>query len=337
MNSLNEITKKLLFISEQICEIYEDLYNLTMKNQEKSKKYDDDIEFFENYIIQESTLLDNANQEELLNSLKSLSEYGYDDVAINRCYETIRYYFLNRYPNDKDMIDAIEGPDITEIFFITKEDKEDYENEDDEIEENYDDEDEKDNEEGNEEINNLLKNFPMIEFEYEDEEEVSSYIDYTVLRTKINVIKKMYQHIKNTEANNKVDSKYKKELLKQLKGFKCDFFFQNRDTEQLGIKCHFDVSKLPNLPELDENVASICYNECLDILDELYLMPNEEREAYTILENLFNMLCFDEYIKSLSPEQIDKLIEICHRIEASMSNSFFGNIGLQKLVRKKKN
>ena len=328
MNSLNEITKKLLFISEQICEIYEDLYNLTMKNLENSNKYNDAIEFFENYVIQETTLLDKSSKEELIASLKSLFEYAYEDSAINRCYETIRYYFLNKYPSDKSMIDEIEGPNITEFFFITKEDEEI--DESDEYEEDID-------EEGNEEIKNIFENFPTIEFEYEDEDEVSSYIDYTVLRTKINVIKKMYQHIKNTEASNKIDNKYKKELLKQLKGFKCDFFFQNRDTEQLGIKCHFDVDKLPNLPELDENVTSIYYNECLDILDELYLMPSEERDTYTILETLFSMLCFDEYIKSLSHEQIDRLIEICHQIEASMSNSFFGNIGLQKLVRKKKN
>ena len=36
MLSNNETMKKLLFISDQICEIYEDLHNLTMTNQEKS-------------------------------------------------------------------------------------------------------------------------------------------------------------------------------------------------------------------------------------------------------------------------------------------------------------
>ena len=316
MNSLNEITKKLLFISEQICEIYEDLYNLSMKNLEKSNKYNDAIDFFENYISQETALLNKLSKEELIVSLKSLFEYAYEDAAINRCYETIRYYFLNKYPDDKSIIDEIEGPTIAEISFIG--------------------EDEEDIEE-NEESKNAFENFSMIEFEYEDEEEVSSYIDYTTLRTKINVIKKMQQYIKNTEASNKIDSKYKKELLKQLKGFKCDFFFQNRDTEQLGINCHFDVNKLPNLPKIDENVTSIYYNECLDILDELYLISNEERDTYTILETLFSMLCFDEYIKSLSHEQINRLIEVCRQIEANIPNSFFGNIGLQKLVRIKKN
>ena len=332
MNSLNEITKKLLFISEQICEIYEDLYNLSMKNLENSDKYNDAIEFFENYIFQETTLLDKSSKEELIAILKSLFVYAYEDAAINRCYETIRYYFMSKYPSDKSIIDEIEGPAITELFFINEEDDE---NQDETLE--YADEDDIGNNESEEENKNFFDNFQMVEFEYEDEDDVSSYVNYITLRTKINVIKKIQQYIKNTEASNKIDNKYKKELLKQLKGFKCDFFFQNRDTEQLGIKCHFDVNKLPNLPELDENVTSIYYNECLDILDELYLMPSEERDAYTILETLFSMLCFDEYIKELSPYQIDKLINICYDIEDNYHKGFFGNIGLQKLVRIKKN
>jgi len=326
MNSLNETIKKLLFISDQICEIYEDLYNLSMMNQEKSNKYNDAIEFFENYIFQESTLLDNSSKDELITILKILFEYSTKDAAMNRCYETVKYYFLNKYPEDKQIVEELEDIEITELFFSTEKGEENTEeyNEDDTDE--YEEENSKDEE-----------NFQLIEFEYEDESDVSSYINYVNLRTKINVIKKMYHHIKNTETFNKIDSKYKKELLKQLKGFKCDFFFQNRDTEQLGIKCHFDINKLPNLPKPNENITSICYNECLDILDELYLIPNEEREAYTILETLFSMLCFDEYIKELSHEQIDRLIEVCYQIEANISKSFFGNIGLQKLVRTKKN
>ena len=324
MTNGNETMKKLLFISDQICEIYETMYNLSMTNQEKSNKYESTIEFFENYISQENTLLDNSSKNDLISILKNLYEYSNEDSALNRCYETVRYYFLNKYPEDKEIVEKIEGIESTEVVFV-------YEDDDD-SEEIIDEEYDEDNIDGEDE-----EKAGYLEIAYEDEENIASFVNYVTLRTKINVIKKIYHHIKNTQTDNKTDSKYKKELLKQLKGFKCDFFFQNRDTEQLGIKCHFDVNKLPTLPKLDENIASICFNECIDILDELYLMPSEEREVYAVLETLFSMLCFDEYIKELSPEQINKLIEVCYQIEANISKSFFGNIGLQKLKKLKKN
>ncbi len=317
MKSINETVKKLLFISDQICEIYEELYNLSMTNQEKSEKYEKAFEFYENYLSQESTLLDNLTHNEIIIILKELFEGSSLDAAISRCYDTLRYYFLKKYPNEKSIIYEIEG--------ITLEEPNLPDEEDDEYEENDDQEDE-DLEEDN-----------FVEIEYEDESNVAKYSNYVVLRTEINVIKKMHERIVNTEADNKIDSKYKKALLKELKGFKCDFFFRNRDTEQLGIKYHLNIDALPNLPQIDENISSIYFNECIDILDDLYLMPSEERDTYTILEILFSMLCFDEYIKELTPEQIDRLIDACHQIEANISKSYFGNVGLQKLVRIKKN
>ena len=309
---MNETIKKLLFISDQICEIYEELYNLSITNQEKSERYEKIFEFYENYLSQETTLLDSLNYNELITILKQLFEYSSLDAAISRCYDTIRYYFLKKYPNEKAIIYEIEGITLEEPNLSTEDDDEEA---DDDLEE----------EDG------------FIEIEYEDESDVARYANYVVLRTEINVIKSMYNRIVNTETDNKIDSKYKKALLKELKGFKCDFFFRNRDTEQLGIKYHLNIDALPNLPQINENTSSIYFNECLDILDDLYLMPSNERDTYTILEILFNMLCFDEYIKALTPEQIDRLIDACHQIEATISKSYFGNVGLQKLVRMKKN
>ena len=319
MKNINETIKRLLFISDQICEIYETMFKLSMTDQEESKLYNSNIEFFENYISQETTLLDNLSEADLITIMKNLYDGSFQDAAINRCYETIKYYFLDKYPTNKSVVDEIEGI-LEESDYQTEESIDDI---DEEIDEEIG--------EADDEKQGWLK------MEYEDESNVSEYANYVTLRTEINVIKNLYQHIKNTEADNKIDAKYKKELLKQFKGFKCDFFFQNRDTEKLGIACHFDINKLPNLPELMEDFTSIYYNECLDILDDLYLMPSEERDAYTILETLFDMLCFDEYIKELTHEQIDRLIETCHRIEATLSKSYFGNVGLQKLVRIKKN
>lgn len=303
MADINQTIKRLLFISDEICEIFDKLAELSMMNLEKSLEFDKLIEFLDSYHSQENLLLDNLNKNELQRAIANLYAIPQNDPAIQRCYVNIKNYYEIKYPE--------------EIYSITQ------------IENTNEDE------YGN--IEDVYSNIEELDTDYEDDDEVYRYHNYVILKTAISAIKKMYKHIQNTEANNKTDYKYKKALLKHFKIFKYNFFSINKDAEMLGIKYRFNVDELPEMAPLDKDVSSIYYNECIDILDNFYRTKDSERNIEIISETLFDMLCFDEYIKELSIEQIDKLINICRNIEDNNRNNYFGNIGLQKLVRTKKN
>ena len=171
---------------------------------------------------------------------------------------------------------------------------------------------------------------------YEDETEIEQYRKYVIQKAAISAIKKMYSRIKNTNTDNKIDHKYKKILLKYFKEFKYDFFTLDRDMEHLGVNYRFNVNLIPEMPKLDLDISRICFNECINLLDIMYFINDDERNPEIVEQALFDMLRFDEYIKELSDDQIDRLINLCSEIETNTKRNLYGNIGLQKLVKTKK-
>ena len=309
MIDVNKVIKKLLFISDEICEIYDKLADLSIMNQENNPEFDKLIEFLDNYLSQEIVLLDSLNKNELISIIRNLYAMSQNDPGMNRCYVTVKNFFETKYPGDHYIVEEIGCENIG------------YDNAQFEYEDgSYDNDDEMANSDCE-----------------EDDDDVYQYHNYVILKVAISAIKKMYNHIQNTDTDNKIDYKYKKNLLKYFKGFKYIFFALNHESEMLGIKYRFDVNLIPEMPKLNEDVSSIYFNECVDLLYGMYTLRDSERNIDVILETLFDMLCFDEYIKELSAEQIDKLISICYDIEANYHKGFFGNIGLQKLVKIKKN
>ena len=49
------------------------------------------------------------------------------------------------------------------------------------------------------------------------------------------------------------------------------------------------------------------------------------------------MLCFEEYLEKIDNENIDKLLELCEKLDNFYKSSFYGNIAKNKLLTKKKN
>lgn len=309
MTDINKTIKKLLFLSTEICEIYDSLAKLSVRDLEKSDEFDKLIEFLDNYLTQETILLDSLEKKELISIIRNLYAINQTDAAMYRCYASVKDYFIAKYPTDEYIAQSTQY--TNEEYNATNFNGDIFEDDDDELIDEDDD--------------------------YEDDTNVREYANYAILRTAITAIKKMGGQIKDTETNNKVDYKYKKDLLKYFKGFKYNFFNLNRDAEMLGIKYRFNIDGIPEMPRLNVDVSSICFNDCIDILDSMYNLRDSERNIDVILQALFDMLCFDEYIKELSPYQIDKLINICYNMEDNYHKGYFGNIGLQKLVKIKKN
>ena len=299
MTNILKIIKKLLFLSEEICSIYDEMADLSTTNQENSITFNKLIEHLDSYLSQETEILESMSKDELIAIIANLFDTEINDRTINRCYITLKDYFEDKYPYEEEIIDKIE-------YAIS---------------------------EGN------AEGFEMYELNpyYEDDEEIKEYRNHVRQKVAISAIKKMYHRIKITDTENKIDHKYKKTLLKFFKEFKYYFFTLDRNMELLGVKYHFDINQIPEMPKLEVDTSSISYNECIDILDSLYYAKDSERDPEIIEENLFEMLMFEEHIKELTPEQIDKLINICYDIESTFQKNLYGNIGLQKLIKSKKN
>ena len=300
MTDILSIIKKLLFLSDEICTLFEELAFLSSNNRESSQDFDELIEQLDNYLMQESSILESMTKKDLISLLRNLFEIEIINQSMNRCYITVRDYFEDKYPYETNIIEDIETNNKYE-----------------------------------EENNNEFEIYGLNN-DYEDDEDVLPYRKYVIQKIAIRAIKKMYHRIKSTDTDNKIDHKYKKLLLKHFKEFKYYFFTTDRDMELLGIKYRFDIDAIVEYPELNIDISSICFNECIDLLDSMYYTKDKSRDPQVVEETLFDMLQFEECIKELSPEQIDKLIDICYEIEANESKNLYGNIGLQKLIKIKK-
>ena len=67
------------------------------------------------------------------------------------------------------------------------------------------------------------------------------------------------------------------------------------------------------------------------------MVKNNEYYLEEISKALFEMLCFEEYLEKIDNENIDKLLELCEKLDNFYKSSFYGNIAKNKLLTKKKN
>ena len=302
--NIKKIVLRLIDISNKICYEIDDLAELSLQGLEETLEFNEHIEFLENYLEQESEIVDNTSYENLLKIFECLANVNINNEAYFRCYTVL-----------DDKINELLNQDEEEI---------------------EDDQDSLKFELGIDMISNNYVTKTLHEY-YEDDQDNYKYYSYIVRRNAIIAIKNMFQVMKNTPVDNKVDEKYLKKLLWYFNSFKYSFFSIDRETEKLGIKYKFDIHKIPTIYDLDLDYSNVKYNECLDLLSRFYTTSDKERDILNISQALYDMMCFDEYLSDLDINYIDRLIEFCYSLEERKDRNLYGNIGLKKLIKKRDN
>ncbi len=303
---LNKTIKRLLKLSASIVDKFEILASLAFHNKEYSEQYLEHFNLLNDYLYRETIIVNNLSIDELETIFKLLPEY--DDNSDG-------YMRLHIFIDDK----------INEYLIKNNEDKN--ENED-----YQEDSEESINDDNQSEI--ISDNEDEVINKYYTEEENEKYAGMVMDNIAIIVLKKMYDRINNTYADNKKDNKYKKRLLKELKSFKYWVLAIDRNLETIGVNYKFDISKIPTYNELNFDISSICHNDCVDFIERMYNNSEIDYDPTAMSEVLFNFMCFEEFIKYIDDESVDKLIELCD--ELGKSNNFFSNKVREKLIMNKR-
>ena len=295
---LKKKIKRLLNLSSMIVDKFEILASLSYHDHENSLQYEEHYNELKEYMNTEAVIVNNLSLEDLNQIFKELPKY--DD-------NTDGYIRLHIYIDDK----------INEL--LLKNDEEDLENDISEEEELE-----------------VLEDDEEVEKYYIEEEENEKYSGIVMDNIAIIVLKKMYDRINNTIADNKGDNKYKRRLLKELKSFKYWVLSIDRHLECIGIDYKFDINKIPELGNPKIDTSSICHNDCVDLIERMYNNSKIDYEPTVISEVLFNFMCFEEFLKYIDDESVNKLIELCDELSIN-KDSYYGNIVKEKLVKKRQN
>ena len=322
-----DLLKRLLTLSEQICLLEDKLTDLSAKDLEDSQIFKNNIIKLNELLNKESVIINTLSLEKINKFQKILlSNDKHDDteVAFNRLFQLIQDKLDERDNNllfnQKDDNDELNEEDTYE----------DIDNEDDldiELES-------KDN--SNEDIitDDTKDEIAIIDDYYMDSFELDKYLMHVIDRISIIVIKKMYQRINNTKDDTKAETKYKKQLLKYLKEFKYYIFTLDYKLERLGATYSFNIDSLPDIPEIDKDLSSLYHNQCINILDNLYSSDITIRKKADILRLLYDLMCLEEYINYLNTESLNKLLSFCEKLETITKEQTFGTYGKQKIKQR---
>ena len=297
------IIKRLIKISENICHEFEVLTDLSFHNRENTEQFNDHINDVSNYLNQESVIINTLSYDVINAIYKELPKYDDNSDAFNRLSVIIDDK-IKDMDDEKDIdeddipLDDFEFDNIKEI------------------------------DPKNTDIDSITNKY-IVDEEISDKD-ATRYID----NVSIFVLKKMYERINDTYTDNKSDNKYKKRLINQLKVFKYFVFTLDLKLEKIGVRYKFNLDSIPT-PLIDSLDSDLSRNQVIACIEKLYKFKNNEYRFSEINEALFNMMLLEIYLEHLTIEDIDKLIEMCGFLNNIVINSFYGNMAMDKLIKKK--
>ena len=302
-----KIIVRLLDLSKAILNEIDELAKLSYYGKEDTKDFLKHVSYIKKYLEQERIVLNNISLENLMKLFKDLDKYDDNSDAYERIYTHI--------------------DDLIAVLLDEQEEKESdnsYEESENEESEDEDQEDDEDNE-----IIELLANYE------EEENESQKYCIFVLNNMSTIVIKKMLSRINNTIADNKQDSKYKKNLIKGFQKFKYFYFTLDNELEMLGASYNFDIDRIPMPYKFNTDVSRILYNECINILDKLYEIKEVSYSTEDMEETLFEIMMLEECLNQMDAEYIDKLLDLSNELEKHYGTNYFGTIGKKKVLSKK--
>ncbi len=144
---------------------------------------------------------------------------------------------------------------------------------------------------------------------------------------------KMPDRIKNVFTDNPRDRGYQNDLLSNFILYKYTLFNIDTKLEYLGSSYSFNINKIPLFDIENNDILS--RNICLSIISKMYDIPNVETNKYKVLDNLFDMMCFEYYLDTLDSRYSQVLYDACVFCEKDHENSLYGNIVKTKILAKK--
>ena len=298
MNDVQNIYNRLLAISDSVINEFKILSNLSYMERENTTQFRAHVSSLSQLLDKEKVILFNLKKADF----QSLCEYliAHEDVSL-------------AYARTLNLIAD---------FLVAMDDEVDNEKEtsDDFSEEIINSDDEAD-------VSDIINSYCT------DEDSPTVYNNYVVNCFATRVIKNMYNRILNTVADNPTDQAYKEHMLKYFNQFKYYYFMLNNQLELIGINYNFDLSKIPTPTCSIKDIEEICYNECLIILECLYI-SDVDFSMDSVETNLFNMMLFEEYIQNISDDAVLKLIRLCNEV-SEKNNTFYGEIAKVKLIKRR--
>lgn len=312
--------KRLLSISEQICIEEEALSDMSAMDLENTEKFNNHIQKLLSLLDKESIIINSLSLEKINKFQQILfSNDKHDDtaVAFNRLFQLIQDKLderennipknINNNDEDNSPKEDIEDDDELETELIEKEPEDIV-------------------------IPDKFKNeVAILDDYYMDTFNLEKYLPHIIDRISIIVAKKMYQRINNTNAETKLESKYKKKLLKYLKEFKYYIFTLDYKLERLGATHNYNIEAIPNIPEIKEDLTPLYHNQTINMLDSLYSSDISIRKPADILRLLYELMCLEEYIKYLDDKSLNNILAFCEDIEEMIKNPNFGSYGKTRI------
>lgn len=307
MKDTKKIIRRLLNISQLIIDEIDVLSNLSYLDKEKTSQFSQHVKDISDYLNQEKIIINNLNLNELKSIYKDLEQYDDDSDVYARTSILI---------DDKisDFLDAI---DMMDSLGGKEEDNDDNDYQD-MVDEEMD-----------------INDDDLVNKYHESEEENEKYAIKVINSVATIAIKNMLKRIEYTIADNKVDIKYKKTLIRNFRKFKYFFFTLDNDLEVTGAKYNFNVNLMPMPYKFNFDTSLIYYNECVTILDKLYSFKDINYKPDDLLEALFNMMMFEIYLNGINPEYISKLNELSLELDNKYGTNYYGKMAKQKILNKR--
>lgn len=301
MNNIQNMAKRLIKISDIIITKIDILSELSYQNNETSNQFKETIEDIKEYLETEKIIMESTSIEEL----SKIYHYIVLNDDLSDAYSRVEINLL-------DFLKAYHIQDETGTF----EDISPIE----------------DNEPNNEDINTIELDY-IIESDNEEEELYETTLT-NYIATK--AIKKMQTRINKIETFNKEEVNYKKKLIKYFRKFKYYYFTLDNKLELMGAYTFYNIDKMPIIPYNQKiDFKATMNNECLELINNMYLFDNTEKAIDKIARLLFEMIEIEEYLELLDKETIYNLEEYTQKLSEAYNNSYYGNIVKQKILMKK--
>lgn len=305
MKDIINISKRLIQVSDLIIKEIDILANLSYMYKEDTNEFKEHVNIIKEYLNKERIILNNID----IDILKKVHEYLSKNDDLSDGYARTYIEVTNK---------------LNELM-----DDDSYNEEESNEEDNINIEDNN--------LEDISTEYDLLTNYMEDTSDISQYEDSIVDYISTLAIKKMLSRINNTYTDNKNDLKYKKRLSRYFNHFKYYYFTLDNRLERLGATYSFNIERMPIIPIKNIDSTNVYNNECVSIINNLYLLNNTEYDLEKISIALFESLCLEEYINNLDIDKLNKLLDLCNNLDNLYKDSFYGNIAKNKILEKKKN
>lgn len=306
---------KLILITSYSEEQYEVLRELSAKNKENTLEYTKTLErLYDNILIS----IDFCQQlsigilRQMTLYLRELTHRYPDDNSYNIAYDTTALIL------DKKNIAARQKEENNHPSTPSHEEDE-YLEEEGYLEE-YNDSEE-------------YEGIPLEQVYQEDyPDELDDIYDEALSAIYTSSARSLFIRISKMPTTNQYELNYKKRLLKEYNTYyKYSFLSMNLYLELLAIKARFNPFKLYLVT--DTEVSPIYYNEAIALAQNLFTRKKTNTNVEDVLEDMFDLTCFEQILNYLDMDQIQKLKEYTETLSEKSKSGSYGEECLSKIKK----